>query len=336
MTVHRLHWLEKFVVQVAAAVTALAAYSVLWPLVEACDPEGPLTFFVGGQLQRLAWLAIGLWALAAVCGAATLISRPQGAMLALLVGMGALSVRSPGISPLLWTNMGQGWQLYTLLIVEIVVLTIVLLVADFIAANVRNVVGRVLPGWLWKPLPEEIAGSAEGQVQLRGRVLETVIIGAMIQLIGFIGQRRLKADDKKSRRKVMIQTGQFLLIAVVLAIALMLTIMRSCQRGQIIFALLGTFFLATLIAHQIAPTPLVAVTWCYPLNMAIIFYMLAAISTVGQPPQGWIHVSLFGRVLPIDWLTAGVGGAMMGGWVSNRMHDAKHITQADERAAETA
>ena len=43
---------------------------------------------------------------------------------------------------------------------------------------------------------------------------------------------------------------------------------------------------------------------------------------------------MYARVLPIDWLTFGIGGGLLGHWLSSRMHEAKHIEEKEALAAE--
>ena len=138
------------------------------------------------------------------------------------------------------------------------------------------------------------------------------------------------AGRKTPASKTSGNVAPYMLLALVIAAALLLTLLRSADRGQVIFALLASFFLATLIAHQVFPNNRGALAWVLPVVLAVASYALGSASALGKPPQGWIEVSYYAQVLPIDWLTAGAGGAMAGYWVSLRIFEAQRIDRLEQ------
>ena len=149
-------------------------------------------------------------------------------------------------------------------------------------------------------------------------------------LRGAVGKGGPKTDDPKSDRAAVVSAALFSAVATVIAAGLLLALMRSSDRGQIVFALVASFFLAVFVAHQKFPTPCGAGAWMLPALLAVCSYVLAATAGVGPGPQGWIEVSHYARALPVDWMTAGAGGAMLGYWVSLRVHEARYFEkQAD-------
>lgn len=341
MTLRRLHWLERFQVRTAMLVGAVATYFVLFPLLRGPDPEGPLSLLVGGGAGRVALFVIAFWVLGGFCGALTVSARREGVLAALLIGMGGLSLRSPQIRSLLWFRMDALTGLYETLILEVLLLAAVLVAGDIIAAQVRRALGRARPGWVWKALPAdparkggELAEVSIDRTYYLGGVLDTVLIGALIRLFASLGRRGTrKAAGSTRRSELLVRTGKFLILALVIAAALLLVLMRSSDRGQILFALVAGFFVATWVAHQVFPTPLAAASWVYPIILAVCLYALGAASGAGAPPQGWIDVRIYARALPMDWLTAGCGGSLLGCWVSARTHDARRIQRLEEEEA---
>ena len=107
-------------------------------------------------------------------------------------------------------------------------------------------------------------------------------------------------------------------------------LLRSADRGQIIFALFASFFVASLAGHYACPTRYGSLAVLLPLAFGVATYLLAGAAGVGGPPQGWIDVGLYARALPVDWLTAGSGGAILGCWTSQRMHEAKQLDRQEE------
>jgi hypothetical protein len=136
-----------------------------------------------------------------------------------------------------------------------------------------------------------------------------------------------QARDGKAALMCML----YCLAATVLYSSIMLMLlMQSSHRGQIIFALFASFLLASLIAHQQFATRFSVVAWGAPLLTGVLFYVLSIASSGYAGPNVWIRVQSFARALPVDWMTAGGAGGVLGFWISERIHELRHI----ERHAE--
>ena len=119
-------------------------------------------------------------------------------------------------------------------------------------------------------------------------------------------------------------------LGLVVALVLLMLLMRSSDRGQILFALLAAFLSASAIAHQVFPTPHSIVVWGMPMLVAIGLYALAAF-TAGHGEGAWIGLPKYAGALPVDWLTAGCGGALIGYWISERIHELRHIQRGEAK-----
>ena len=62
-----------------------------------------------------------------------------------------------------------------------------------------------------------------------------------------------------------------------------------------------------------------------------LLYTLAA-AAAGSQPDAWARVNDYSRALPVDWLTAGSGGAVLGYWISERLHEMKYIERHQEQS----
>ncbi len=332
------HWLEKFCVQLTVAGVLALVYFLLWNPLRTSDPLEPLTFLGASEDGRLLLFALLFWAGAAVCAAATARGRPEGAIIALLIGFGGLSLRSARIRSLLWMHMDSLAGVYRMFIIELLILSIVFIGGWFVVAIVRRLMGGTLPFLLWKGPDEASDEVSQLALEPGGRKsLFTMLMG----LDGYLFARLLSTEQRTSGaakrsplalgRPAIQQSVFCFVLELAIAAVLLLALMRSAQRGQVLFGLFASSFLAILIANQIFPSPYGPTAWVVPIILGICFYALGAISAIAKPPQGWIEVSFYARALPIDWLTAGCGGAMLGYWVSARIHEIHRIERAEDK-----
>jgi hypothetical protein len=112
--------------------------------------------------------------------------------------------------------------------------------------------------------------------------------------------------------------------------ALVIILLRTSDRGQIIFALLVSNFLAMLLAHQFFPSPYSIIAWMAPMLIGVLFYCLAAMSSIHYGVNAWTQVSPYAGALPIDWMTAGAGGGVLGHWISQRIHELRHFEKQEK------
>lgn len=217
---------------------------------------------------------------------------------------GGVSLRSADFRTLLWLRQDSLAGLFRLLVAETVFLAIVLLVAVLILEGVRSLVGRLMPRLVWHP-----PASARPSPGRDG--------GASVAAgLGPWGQSLLSAT-----------------LALLIGLAMVAVLLQSPQRGQILFALLAAFAVAGWIADRVLPAPRKEAYLLAPLAAGVILYMLASVGSYGTLPQEWVNVPVYAQVLPVDWLTAGCGGAMLGCWIGQRSTDAKLLEhlQAAER-----
>lgn len=99
-------------------------------------------------------------------------------------------------------------------------------------------------------------------------------------------------------------------------------------RGQVLFSLFAGFCLAGILAHQKFPTNVFFAAWLAPVLTAVIFYLLATFTSASPTEGSAAQIHFYARALPIDWMTAGGAGALLGYWLSERIHELKHLEKA--------
>ena len=83
----------------------------------------------------------------------------------------------------------------------------------------------------------------------------------------------------------------------------MALLLRSLDRAQVAFALFAGFLIAAWVARHYFWTRSATIAWAMPLLAGLLMYALAAVTGGTQ---------LVFQILPIDWATAGVSGALAG------------------------
>ncbi len=287
----RRHWREKIQIQLATALVLAGAYFGLWRLFTPYDPAEPIVFLSIGSVWKMATFAVILWVISAIVSFGVRGTRPAGPLIAVFIGAGGVSLRSPQIRTLLWEKYPSIGGIYGFLIGEIVIMTLIMAGAVIIAGLIRGAIGESKSMDL--PSPDEDDG--EDDFQKEGSTAAQCLYN-----FGF---------------------------GVLLSIVLLLLIVQSAQRGQILFGLLASFFVGFLVAHQLIPANHVMLAPAGAAAVAVVVYILGATSVTGDSPQSWMSVPLYARALPIDWMTFGAGGGVLGYWVSERIHEARHYTK---------
>ena len=336
----RHHWLEKLQVEFAGGGALALTFFVIGPMRGWWDPQWPTTFISTGSFGGLLGFALLVWLLAAACAALTISSRPEGALFATLVGAAGISMHSAPIRALFWSHEASLAGVFVQLIGELFVLFVVVVGAMHIIHQVRALMARLCPNWMWKGRitaeSDDLQTTSGKPDAVRKRKYGTAkklwLDGGILgQILGPEGMPVISpGQEAKSRKAALVCAISCLAATMLYGSIMLMLLMRSAHRGQIIFALFASFLLATLIAHQQFATRVSVVSWGSALLTGILFYMLAMASSGRVGPNVWIKVQLFARALPIDWMTAGGAGGVLGYWISERIHELRHI----ERHAE--
>ena len=291
-------WIENLAIQVATAAALAAVYFLAAPALRGSDPQQAMVFLPSEQYAQAAIFVAMVLVLAAACALVTLPSRVEGALATVLLGAGGISARSTQFRTLLWARSDGPLGLYLGLIAEVVVLTGLLLAVYGVVVGVRRIVAAAWPGWTWMPRtrePAEDAASPRGQLS--------------------------PAKGRSDLPRSLGATG----LTIALGMVVVLVLLQSADRGQVIFSVLAGSLLASLAANRFSPPGRSFFVWLAPMAMGILFYTLGLASSTGASGGNWTNVPLYAQALPIDWLTAGSGGAALGCWFSQRATEASRI-----------
>jgi len=327
----RIRFREKLQVQLASVLALGAVYFALWRLVRPWDPEGPMMFWPDGGWAATGTMAAVLCVLAVVCALATLPSRIEGALAATLIGAAGVSLRSPQIRAMLWTRQDDLSGLFVGMIVETVVLFAMLVAAAAIIALVRNAVRSIKPTWVYRPTSARGPRTATGETSTADSGLMSKPGSAIwAEWFGPYASggpvaRGGSRPDSQGGRSGLSQWLGFAALELLVSGGLVLLLMQSSQRGQILFSLAVSFFVAVIVARKAFRLRSSPVTWLTPLAVSIVFYVLAAVSSIPGVGEAWMNVPAYSRALPIDWLTVGAGGAALGYWVGERLDEARAL-----------
>jgi hypothetical protein len=308
------HWIEKLQVQLTMALALAAVYFLAWPLLRPQDPQGPLVLLASGRPAAVVGVAILAALLAVLVGVFTATSRPEGATAVLLVSIGGLSLRSPAFRNLIWYRQGEASQLFGLMIAELVLLAVVLLAALVLLGLVRSLMARLVPRWTWMR-------RAPGSADVADEPSRSLLGGAL----GVWGTAGTRQEWKQLAGCAVITLGA--------ASVLVFLLLQSPDRGQIIFSLVAAFGLGALLGDQVFPSERGLALLALPVLMGIVFYVLAAQRPIAIEPQAWIMLENYSRPVPLDWITAGGGGAMTGLWISRRVRQAKKLQKEGQAQA---
>ncbi len=332
------HWRvqrkELLQVQIVTGLALAVTYFLLWPMLRPADPEGPLTLLAEGNAPGILAILLVMAVLAAITSAVTVHSRPVGSIVAALLGTGGLCMHSPPLKALLWAREGEFGGLFTGFIFELLALSVGVIVVCLVVGLVRQGIAGINPGWVWRdPLMGDKTPGVGSSEPRKRRVNFADPVSALMEIIGrhgsqHYGKKRSALDEAKA-------LAGCLLLSAVLGVTLYMILVQSRERGQVLFALLASFTVAVLIAHQASPTSLAGPLLAMPVVLGVVIYLLGMFASTGAAGahNAWLRVPPYAHALPLDWITAGVGGAGLGFWISSRIHELRHMEKREQQAA---
>jgi hypothetical protein len=320
-------YIEKLQVFLTLGVLLAGVYYLLWPLFEPADPLGPTTLLATGNVLRFGAFAVLLWAMTALAAVTTTRCRAGSALAVALLGASGLAMRSSSLTPLLWQGDVSYAGLYVAMGGEMLLFVVVLLVAETLSMTLRSAARRFWGKALWQD--PTAALTAEQRDYLASEKLSLEGAGQPLEMT-YTGQlwptlaRKLGQPGEPSLatwRQAVYCCSTGVLTAVILIVILM----ASDARGQVLFAVCAACLLGSMLGQHLFPTRVSWAAMGIAIITALLFYGLAMVSVSrGQPPRAQF------QVLPLDWMTFGCGGALLGMWLSERMRQTRIFDKLSE------
>ncbi len=318
------HLFEKIQVQVLTVALGLVVFFGIWPLMAPRDSLAPMILLSGGSLGAPLSLLTAVAVLSLLAGAVTVHQRPVGGLMVSILSLLALSFRSEKINVLLFRYEQHPGSAYPVLMGELLLLLVAAGVGVIAAGIGRSLVAGSKPAWRWQPrhLRKDEANFQADQRSPLG------LAAPVRKAAGSLMDKSDPAAGNAAKLQ-FVQAGRAILVCFLVANAILLLLCRSDERGQLLFAVGGAFLIASLAANLVAPSRLVVLLLPLPI-LSGLFYYGYAMATAGQGLQAWANIWLPARILPIDWLSAGVGGVLTGYWIACRIREAKFAQDSQD------
>ncbi len=315
-----LSFLEKTRLVVACAVAVLIMSTVGWHAASPADPDMAVTFILRETRMVPAWIIVGLLtAVSAAVGTAIAGRRlPEAGLFAAGVGLTGLALHGGSMQVLLQyypaDSEATRSALMRQLVLDSLLWAAILLGAWFVSWTVWR--------WLWSAsFMEDAASNGESAPKNSG---------------SSAGKSAIQPIDHASPWSgwpALLVTAMVASIFIWLTIAL--TPVANIARGQVIASVAGGLFFGAMTARYF--TGINHSHWYVlaALAVALIGYLLGYLRAdmawatnykyIAQIPSTPPHELV--RPLPIEYLGAGVAGALLGFWASAKVEHAVEATQ---------
>jgi hypothetical protein len=140
---------------------------------------------------------------------------------------------------------------------------------------------------------------------------------------------RSRLIDRKIASEAWDQRALALLVCIATTAALVMLLAATGDETQVFFAVFIGAWVGAIAAHAVVPTRPAPWFWAGPIVTGAVGYLLAWTSTtpadLATGEVGGLFAPL-ARPLPIDWLAAGVPGALLG-YVRSRTKQFKKVAE---------
>lgn len=323
MSHNRILEYEKLRVMLSSTALMLFVYWLVADMfTHTVDPMAPLVFIpmgAGFKLAMFAALAVVfiLVALSVMTG-----TRPTGAMAIALIGLGGIALHSEPALLLLGTWNGSAGTLYSSMLIEVLVLALSLLVAEAVGMHLRDRLSAVVPALNWSGLADSVPETAyehycDDAPSPCPFPRQEACLRLLARHLGIGTGTDTREVDGYRAVKGRVCLTHFVLCAVS-GLIFSAVLMRTDERGQILFSLFAGYTAASLLAYHFFPSGCPASSWGGAVIGACVIYLAASL---GEGGSVWVEIAPITETLPLDWITAGCGGALLGSWIGARTAD---------------
>ena len=271
-----------------------------WQLAAPVPEWGGVSLLAWGNHGLVTALGLSLMLLlaTAVCSLLVHPDSPHMGLFCALLGMAGLAIRGGSIRSLIVYGQMRNMQpaIAQALALECVQWTLLFLVAEVFTRLLHD---RLLSNLHWITRSGSVAAAAAAQQGVPG----SAPVGVSLAVSKFLRTRGLPRP---------IATPLALVYSGFLAFLLLIVFMQTQLKGQVLVACFVSFFLSTLAAYLAFPRVLaLALFLAVPLTAAggYLYGMNLPCPYPGQ--TGFVMM----RALPIDYMSAGIPGAILGYYV---------------------
>jgi hypothetical protein len=156
------------------------------------------------------------------------------------------------------------------------------------------------------------------------------LVGLSWQMLAVLAHRHRRHAISATSKKFSTAWSQRLLATGLQASitgVLMMLIVQSDSRKQVLAAVVIASLLGSLIAHQSLPTRPSAIFWTGPFIVAIAGYAWAM-----RAPGQWqigIPANHLAAASPLDYASLGTAGAIFGYWISTQWHEVADLSDVE-------
>ncbi len=323
MSHNRILEYEKLRVMLSSTVLMLCVYwLVADTFTHTVDPMAPLVFIPMGAVFKLAMVAAMAVVFILIALTVMIRTRPAGAVAVALIGLGGIALHSEPALLLLGTWNGSVGTLYCSMLIEVLVLAFTLLIAEAVGMHLRGRLSAFVPALDWSGLADSVTETAyekycdDSPAQCPFPRQEACL-RLLVRHYGIGAGTDTKETDGHREVKGTVCLMHFVLCAVS-GLILSAVLMRTDERGQILFSLFAGYTAASLLAYHFFPSGCLASSWGGAAIGACVIYLAASL---GEGGSVWVEIAPITETLPVDWITAGSGGSLMGSWIGARMAD---------------
>ena len=274
---------------------------------------------------------VGLGVVGSFLAAASSLCRTTATMAAIMAVMAGGSLTAEPMATLLWQTDGQTRGLYIAMLLQLLAGGVAVLLLHDLIVRIRTT--RILTEAFWKrrsaefprvvPLPTNDTARLGSEDPLSVFSTSLLIgmkgsrdsLGLLPNSKGLLHHWRTMKSEERSENLLAFVAG------LVLSGVLLLVIAQSASRSQLLFALIASCAAGPMILVRYFPRVRAAVWVLVPLVLAVGAYLLGLMTSPPLSPQAIGRISPVLQLYPLDWIVAGMGGAMLGCWYAERSRE---------------
>ncbi len=274
---------------------------------------------------------LGLGVVGTFVAAGSTLCRTTATIATIMAVMSGASLSADPMADVLWKTDGQTRGLYVDMLLQLLVGGVAVLILHDLIVRIRA--KQVLTAAFWErccgefpqatPLPKGDMKALSSSEPLAVFSASMVIgmtgtrdsLGLLPNERGLLRTWREMKPDERSENALAFVAG------VVFSGMLLFIIAQSASRSQLLFAVIAASAAGPMLLLRFFPRVRAAVWTLVPLVLAVGAISLGMLTRQTLSPQGIGRIPPILQLYPLDWIVAGMGGAMLGCWYAERSRE---------------